>query len=773
MRLIPCVALGGLWCAIATTDAHAQARAADPITTLRISLDVPEERAPDWLCILTTVECHPATNCPDAANLPQFVSLLKKRGRKHYGFSSPPPSIDKLPPRVGAALRALARPTGPDQTCDREHPEACPPCSREDTGACAPELDLRPLDQAGVTAAGRTKLRGQIVCGGPQSAAGAAGDDDFSGKPVLAGSFTNRRVAFVALMFRDQIWDGAGIQAVKRVGTRATITFDRPILSSRIRFLQVLGGDYTASLSSELEIDQRVTLALRPRCTHVVAEVPAHTATAPIASISLAINSLGASEHGDPGPPRAPDLLTCRPDHADARTIPLELPLTSPSDEKRLIVTYGTPQATTSDVRWVGAAPPTPLKLGVRSIQFRWQRPIGCLAERWGEPTPAPKPVQWTASCPKATLSGLPPCEVISHEPPAGGAELEACEYRCEIGDSLEPLLLPVPVTFDRIRAAPSSGWSAGGQPEVVYSWHDQLEAAGQELTSVVAPADRRVMVEFGDPSAWKDRAGDKIDAIEVASGSSSNRLELMGRSQGDVPPRWVSLPTAGRMCTDRVRVAISGTRHYEAKTFDVKGGRIELTRPYDFRPHWMSYGLLGTGSQFRHMTSNVRSATFGDLGLGFQRELDGLSWFDLAWSLDVEVIGQLTHTLYEGIELPGGPQSDFLPVAYLRFDGRVALEAWYLRRFGFAVAMGGGFGTPLDAGDARVVGITQKSGLVEAQPLIFTMFPGQLWFIVGGGLRLGEQHMNYTTDFTGSPAPIRERDLQAYVFLRLRGALE
>jgi hypothetical protein len=624
------------------------------------------------------------------------------------------------------------------------------------------------------------------VCGDRRNAATTANDEartsslDASGSE---GSFNNKRVAFIALTFGDASQGGSGIQEVKFVGTTATINFERSLAKSTATLVQVLGGDYAASGSSAIGSNENVIVKLHPRCSHFIAEIPAHETL--IESVSLDSTSIrgiavreakrlaGATSSREPqihgsAPPR--NGLTCSPEDKTWRTLSLEVPFTPVGEEKRLTVdvrvpdsSYGTKwQTTTNEARWTESLPPSPLKLGVRSIQFRWRRPVGCLAERWSEPIPKLKDTPWNQSCPRATLSNSTVCSVISPEPRDNSSEQEACEYRCEIKATLDALTLPISVTFDRIRTNPTTR-----QPEVVYSWHDQIEYSGQELTSVVAPNDRRVMLEFQNPSDWKDRYGDKLDAIRIVSGQSSNQLDLMGRDDDEVLPRWVSLPTAGRTCTDRVRVAVVGTRRYDEKTFEAKNGRVELTRPYDYRPHLLFYGLAGSGALFRHLTSNVRSATLGELGLGGQYDLGG------PWSLDAEVTGQFTHTFYEGIELSDRQKSDFLTVSYLRFDVRGALEWWHHRRFGVAMSVGLGLGTPLGFADARIVGAVRFSTLVEAQPLIFTMFPRRLWFLAGTGFRLLEQHMDYVTDFTGSPTPNLERDPQWYVFLRFRGALE
>jgi hypothetical protein len=323
---------------------------------------------------------------------------------------------------------------------------------------------------------------------------------------------------------------------------------------------------------------------------------------------------------------------------------------------------------------------------------------------------------------------------------------------------------LPLDVAFERTRS------HSDGRSEVLYSWREQLNVADQTLTSVVPPGDRRVILEFPDPAQWKNQFGDAVDEIRVHIGQSASQIDLLDIDHNKAPPPWVSLPGAGRTCSDRVRIAIRGSWRYHEKTFD--GGRIELISPFEYRKRALFYGLAGTGELFRHLGSNARGARFGDLGLGLQ--IDPAQWLRSLRSLmlDIEVTGQLTHTFYEGIELANQPAADFTAVPYLRFDLRVALEWWGLRRVGLAAAGGFGVGTPWYSGDARMVGALQRSELVELQSLL-ALLPTRLWFLAGVGWRGGEQHRDYHTGFLGTPSSDREKDAQWYVFLRFRTALE
>src|SRR5262249_9333469 len=150
-------------------------------------------------------------------------------------------------------------------------------------------------------------------------------------------------------------------------------------------------------------------------------------------------------------------------------------------------------------------------------------------------------------------LSDSTICSVSSPETADATDQPEACEYHCEIDNKLDAPTLPISVSFDRIRVN-----SIAHRSEIVYSWKDRIEYSGQELTSVVAPGDRRVMLDSPTPFAWKDRSGNKIDAIKFRDGESVSQISLSGLGVDQVPPPWVSLPTAGRSCTDGVRIAIT-----------------------------------------------------------------------------------------------------------------------------------------------------------------------------------------------------------------------
>jgi hypothetical protein len=735
---------------------------------LVVALDVPEARTPDWLCVVTKISCKQANNC-GAGELSRIEPALEERVPLRYGVRVDPDPRGLDAALIGA-LRALRRPPSRDHLC-----------SNEDYGACNPEIDLRQFKKTEPEPSG--KLAGRMTCtsrlgaelasSGPKVASRTALDPGDLATP----SFTGRRVAVIGLTFGgDPRAPVSGIQQIKLVGTTASIIFERALPTSIITFVQVLGGDYAASGFSAIGTNENVVVKLHPRCSPYLIDSPAHTV--PVALVSIHSTSLVASARRASAYQRDPATLEpemreladprngmhCVPSHPTSRTLAVEIPYIS-GEEKKLTVVYGTkPRPTTSEVSWTEPLPTGTPKLGVRSIQFSWQRPIGCLADRWRVSAPDVEQGEWSPSCPRATISNSTTCRVISPEPASYQEELPACEYRCDIRDELDTLPIPLAVQFDRIRTDPGHR-----RPEIVYSWRDTVEFAGQTLTSMVGSADRRVMLEFDDPYAWIDQLGDAFDGIRVVTGNASDQLDMTSRGPQQIPPRWVSLSTPGRTCGDRIRLAIFGTRHYDEQTFEVKRGRIVLSGPAAYgRKNMRPYFLAGGGATYRDFPREA--APNVQIGVGVQRDLGG------PLSLDVELGGQLTRTFYQGVELTPFRMARLSSVPYIRFDLRAGLELALSRRWNLGALFGGGLGTPFWFAHHHAVGTIRFSTVTEAQ-LAFTMFPKHIptraWLILGVGVRLFEEHMDYTTDFLGSPTPNLGRDSQSYILLRLRVTLD
>jgi hypothetical protein len=721
MRVIACLTVGLVIALIDRGALHAE-----PTRALVVSLDVPEERAPEWLCVIAKDSCRDESECL-VSELQELD--LQPLGGERYGFEDGEPLLvhvlrrvhllRKLPLEIDAALRALRRPVW--SAADNL-------CSREDQNGCRPELDLRQFKTT-ATPSYSSRLSGRIVCGARPGA-----ESVFDAAPG-PGDHRIRRVAFIGLTFSDPVKDTAGVQQITFVGTTANVTFDRPLLQGTVTFAQVLGGDYAPSEASAIGSNERVLVRLRPRCSRFVAELPGHVD--PIRAVSIRGESLD---------------LACKAPERASRTLALEVPYTSTRAEKKLTVELGCDRRERGckrderadvrgalEARWTEALPPVPLKLGVRSLQFDWKRPIGCLADRWDEATPADDRT-WSRSCPRATLSDSIVCEVISTEP--RGEARSACKYRCEIEDKFDAPMFPIQVRFDRIREwNPGSrlrGKGTGRRTEIIYSWNDQLAFSGQTLISTVAPIDRRVMLKFDNRFEWKDSWGDQMDAIRVISGRSSDQFDLTGWGSDDPLPEWISLATPGRTCSDRVRVAVFGTRRYDEKTLEASSGRIVLERSR-FRPWFRGYVVGGGGAIYENIPRPDlpdRRGIHPTLELGFGGQIDPEPLLRLAGSLsiDVEVSARLFYA--GGLDALGKLDS----VPYFQVEPRVGLEWWFTRRYGAAVFVGAGLGTAVLETD-RQRGRSVRISLPAEVDLTIALWPRRTWLLLGLGLRYREDY--------------------------------
>ena len=730
------------------------AASAQPPTTdrLLITLDVPSDEAPGYLCVIGRDRaCDPEAIDEndhikdDQRCRTQDVSTLdlEKTATSTYRLAAPLPP-DGPRRELRQALAWLTEQASSER-CDQPHER------------CRPEIRFSPTFQRSpilgtvsrfLPWADGSRPAGAMTCGGT---GGATGE--------------NRRVAFISLeLSNGNDVSPYGVDEVKLVGTTASLTFLKQIPATTKTFVQVMGGDYAPSGSSSIGSDEHVIVKLQPRCSHYIAKLPGHRD--PISRVELTAPSF-----------RRP--LVCTPKDANATSLDIEVPFTSTAEEKTLVVTYGTTEGVTgsNEARWVTSLPPVPLLLAVRHIQFRWQRPIGCLADTWSEATPA-KERSWNASCPRVTVSDETVCDLLTPEEPSRGwiarREIPHCEYRCTF---IEPQALPLPLRFDRIR----SSVGAAGRNEAIYSWNDQLKYEGHELTSTVAPADRRVMLELADPNEWRDRRGDQVDSIRVVNDQGFDQLDLtrrddplvqrwssqvkgLGASKTEhAPPKWTAMSTPGRTCSDRLRIAIFGTRFYDEQTFEVRNGRVVLGSPFTYRPRNLIYVLGGIGSEYRSL---FRSAVpYADLGFGVQVDLKG------PWSLNIEGNAQLTQVLYKGIEALENNPAGFERLSYLRAEFRIGPEWWVNRRRGVALLGGLAVGTPLDFANRNKVGSVSFSIPLELH-IIVTLLPHKLWLVPGLGLRLGERHFDFETDFRGAPTPSVERDASGYIILRIRGRL-
>lgn len=705
MRMI-LVALAAL--SIAHANAFAKAK-------LFISIDVEEERSPDWVCVVTkTFVCPgtttPTTNASECATTP--VADFERLVDTGTG------TVAEKGTNGAAANLRRAHDDNLIDTCDDVNREAC-----------------RPTQKYGDLS------NGHIVCGGKKRR-------DPSRVLILGLTYNTPRTP--------------GVESVDLNGGNAvSLTLQTELPSSAVTFVHVLGGDFAPSIIPFVGDRESAVVRPNPRCSRFLATMPAHED--PIRDVSLSSSTVGRQ--------------VCVAREPLTTALPIELPYTPPNERKTLGIVYASNPETRSEATWNSSLPPNTIELGVRAIRFDWDLP-GCLSDVWPDDDPPPPPPTpphtqtWNAHCPQATLGTDTLCDV-TYVAPTRTSPIERCSYTCKVEFTRDPLKLPLPVRFDRLRMAEEKK-----PPETVYSWNDVLVFSGQHFRSSVAPADRKVTLEFENRNDWTDLAGDKLDAVRVINRGTSDQLELSDRN-GAKPPKWTALATPHRECTDQVRIAVFGTRVYNERARDVERGRLVLSDPYSYRSVVRPYLLLGAGLSYEDVPYLARPTI--ELGAGLQFDLK--KFYEYAWGLNrvrmgflsfnVDAKAQLTNIIYRGIETPPdregfADREQLESVTHVRVDFRAELEIAIWRRGGFGLAYGVGFATPLDYTHNAKVGRAQFSQTIEVNSSV-VLLPRKLWLIPHVGVRLGEQHFDYTTNFLGDPAPFIRDVTQVFWGIRLR----
>ena len=711
-----------------------------------VSLDVEDDAAPDWVCVITdTRVCNPggeslgkvsnpdrcltselsafrkivrAQADPDRTS--QFVESAKFEGLYGAGI-------------IGAAAALTRRATSND-------------CSSLDHRGCEPVVDLAAFPTGAITCGGRTR-------GG-----------------------ASQRVAILGLTFNTV--QKIGVEHVEFSGGNvATLTFRGDFPSSTVTFVQLLGGHYATSSMKFVGSRESVVVTLHPRCSVITAELPPHVE--PLDKVDIA----GAG------------LFECKSSNDRVTpTMPIAIPYAPTGETKSLRVAHSPDREGDEDnpvfeASWTTALPPAPLKLGARAFAFTWSPPHDdCIADAWEEPV-GENNKYWTGRCPRATLDNGALCTVrenmkvhtASPQKLSGHTRSTSCAYTCQIDPKLLPVALPMHLRFDRVR-------TLEGPPRadvLAYGWRDEIGYSGQETTSQVAPADRHVMIEFLPDvmDDWKEHHGDRIDAIRVTNRGVSDQLDLSGRGDAG-PPAWTTLSTPNRICTDRIRLSVFGTRVYDEKTLLIERGKLVLSNPFKYRSTAHMYLFAGAGllyDEFPYLGTPTVEAGFGwQLDGEFVREyLLGGKGPQLGWlSLDLELSGQLGKMLYRRVEDPpdragfANEIAQLETVPYARFDARAAIELWWTPRWSTGVATSVALGTAVNFDDDTRVGRLRLSLSYELQPVIFTLIARRLWAMLVLGVRRHEQHFDYTTDFLGEPTPFLRRDNQWFWTLRLRGRI-
>jgi hypothetical protein len=705
---------------------------------LIVSLDVPADQAPEYLCIVSESRSCPEgsedsngqliheagcatrelSDLQDVGSLPADLSLgdvaigtpARQTMVRHY---------DNRPETVGldadliGALQSVSR--SASSRCDEMHE------------GCTPKVRLSAFAKSG-----------RIICGRDGA---------------VAPSAHNGRVAILALSYHEGE-SRSGVQKVELRGTSATLFLQQELVASNFAFAQVIGGDYAFSSTTSIGTNERIIVELHPRCTLFGAELPRHALTAPLVKASISLDEWGKN-------PAFVNMATCAP-NVRRNTLPISIPYLEGPGTKRLVVSTGIDQdPLVLEATWSSALPPKLLGLAHRRFEFVWRR--DCLSGTWPASERSSRDASWSFRCPRASVEGLPGC-IIMDQP-----NTAICKYRCEVPDSSPALTLPLNVQFDRIRAQ-------GAQDQVVYGWQDIISFAGQELRSFVAPADRAVALEFADPKAWQDRSGDTLDGVRItAPGGSFENVDLTSQGGRELLPPWIVVSAPHITCSSRLRVAISGASTYGERAVAVAGGRVVLDDPYSFRPHWHPRFLIGGGTlgvpSARSAVPFVprHSEPYVTVGGAAEMYID-----DYPASVEFRVLFDITKTSFF---------ENCLNTKCLQ-DSSTHGRAWYTRsNFGASffwwvsrrlhVGAGGalGIGVPLFDEDDAKVGAFQLSVVTELLD-VQARLGGNAWLDVAVGVRWGEEHNYYFRAdlFAGSPPPLESvRYISPFVTARIR----
>lgn len=702
---------------------------------LIVTLDVASDQAPEYLCIVSE-----SRSCPDGSE-DSNGNLIREAGCATRELSDLQ-EIGSLPADLSGGDVSISAPEkqtitrhynnrpelihfdadliGALQTVSHRRGTMC-----DDTHeGCAAKVQLSAFEKFG-----------RIICGRDGSAA-------------VSGH--NGRVAIVALSYHEGE-SRSGVQKVELHGTSATLSLQREIAASNFAFTQVIGGDYAFSATTSIGTNERIVVALHPRCTLFGVEFPRRSLAISLAQANIHLDGWGTN-------PASMKLTTCRP-NVQRTTLPINIPYIESPGTKRLIVNAGSDRdSVVLEATWNGPLPPTPLVLAHRSFEFMWRR--DCLVGEWPSAEENFRDASWNAMCPRATIEGSLRCAMIDQ------LDKSMCKYRCEIADSIPALPLPANVQFDRIRAQ-------GEQGQVLYSWRDTISFSGQELQSFVAPSDRALTLEFADRLSWQDRAGDKLDEVRViAPGGSFSSIDLTSQGDRELLPPWILVSTPNITCSSRLRVAILGASTYGEQTFAVDSGRVVLDRLDSYKVYWHPWFMFGAGTLGIPPESTLglyiprRSTPYLTIGESVERYID-------RWPAAIEFRGllDLAKTTY-GVVISGADRDEgkitLGRVWYVRVNFGVNLLWWLSRRLHVGGGIGVGIGFPTSETDDGKVGTARWSFITELVD-VQARLRRSIWLDVAVGIRWGEERNYFKTRLFDDPVPNAVRLNNPFITIRVK----
>lgn len=690
---------------------------ADTTRKLIVTLDTPHEASPELFCIVGEQRCS-ERHCNSLSEIKDTMSFdgttIRFDGTALRGAPAHEP--------LRHALTALSL-RSPRSASSRAKGQQCRQCMPEVTRI---EYMGTPDD-----------LRGYITCAKNRR------------------TTNSDRVAVTFLRFH-KLNVPAPVSHLELLGDHVTVYFAKPVEVDDYEFLISIGGDYLADTVG-LGTKERMVLPLHPRCTSSTIVLPARAR------------------------PRTPEVLSVTLDHEPMdgcieereESVSAWLPYRSSGDVKTLRLWYVSP--TTSivyETPWTERAPPELLAARHRELELSWRK--DCLV---GSLPASGSGSDWSASCPRAILPAVGgSCQLLS-------SSHERCRYRCAAVPGMPAFALPTPVRFDRFGRwssdEPEEEEDGSDQPEArkAYSWEDTLGYSGQELTSFVAPHDRKIVVDLPDPEAWRSRFGNEIDRVELQSSSGVTRIVTMRA----VPPRWAIISVPNATCSERFTVTVHGARAFDRRDQALSDeGNLVLDSPRRYRDlfHWVV--VLGGGALFpqnqRVYRTERNEEPFGVVGAGFERYIE----WPAPGAIEVTFLYELTRTAYGVVRLPTDRGDRLAKIPFHRAIAELAATRWGRNREWQVGLMGGlGIGGPL-AGNTEKVG-TLRSFVFAGVLGRIKIFDWRTWIELNAGVRWGEKHQYFGTDEDGDPSPdvfhgepgrTERRLWQPYGGVRVRGAL-
>jgi hypothetical protein len=729
--------------------AHADA------SRLIMSLDVPIEQTPEYLCIVST-----SRSCPAGQPEGSGGELLVEKGCQTRELSDLQ-DIGSLPANLGGGDIAFAPPvreTARRYNSRREnevafdqplwealkslsHRRRTPACDDAHDG-CTPKVRLSGFDHPDngdrtkkTVAVATRRAEPTILCGRDEL--------------VRSG-----RVAILSLAYHGGE-SGSAVQRIELRGTSATLLLRHDLPASSYAFAQVLGGDYVFSHTEAIGTNERITVTLRPRCTLFSAQLPIHALDAPLAGADLQVDIWG-----EPGA-REP-IASCKP-RVQPSTLPINIPYLDDAETKRLVVREAAPESEASpalEATWNGPLPEHPLRLAYRRFELVWRR--HCLAGEWPASEPVVRDHSWDRRCPRATVDDVLRCTVVDQP------DTEVCRYRCTIDASSPPMPLPSSVRFERFRRL-------GDEDRLLYAWNDRVSYSRQELSSFVADAELKVVVDIPDPAAWRSRVGNEIDRIDVSIDSADQPQRIpIGEA---LPTAWTVIAAPSATCSSQFRIDIVGARAFARRRIFLDRRRsLVLTSPTEYPDRLHATFTIGVGMLLPNDPgSGFRGEPYAVAGIGGERYFDR-PW---SWALEASLLYEPTYTAYGAVPRPYATRTDPINVAYHRGMIEIAGVTWGHNRYWEAGPLvGGGIGGPMFRGADQVGPLhwfVLGGLLVRFNPFPLTAHAA---FEIDGGLRWGERHEYFGVDAQGHARPDRfhgdvsvsePRIWQAYASLRWR----